>query len=350
MVANILTPGYLRWDGTKFTTDPTVEIVGPPGPPGTPGAPGGTQTLAQTLALGNTTSSHNIVISSGDSIISPNAAASSNNAGVTLSITAGSGDGSGKGGTVSVAGGAGGSSGDGGDIILNGGSTASGATGGSVKLHGGTGVLSSGGVSILNSDGTTALITANQSVFITGFSRSDNIDAGLVSITGGTVASGTGNGGDVHISAGPSPFSNGTLSIRDANGNDKIQITPGNQILLYDNVLFAQQSSNRTIGWRDVGVGNGFDLTVTAQNGNTVNNGGNISLLVGAKGLSGTADGNMSLLSTASGYGGMSKGIFIGNVTTAPTSDPTAGGFLYVEAGALKYRGSGGTITTLGPA
>lgn len=42
--------------------------------------------------------------------------------------------------------------------------------------------------------------------------------------------------------------------------------------------------------------------------------------------------------------------VFIPNLTTAPTGNPTAGGYLYVEAGALKYRGSGGTITTLGAA
>lgn len=32
---------------------------------------------------------------------------------------------------------------------------------------------------------------------------------------------------------------------------------------------------------------------------------------------------------------------------TAPTANPVGGGALYVEAGALKYRGSGGTITTV---
>jgi hypothetical protein len=35
---------------------------------------------------------------------------------------------------------------------------------------------------------------------------------------------------------------------------------------------------------------------------------------------------------------------------TAPTTSPAGGGQLYVEAGALKYRGSSGTITTLGAA
>jgi hypothetical protein len=32
---------------------------------------------------------------------------------------------------------------------------------------------------------------------------------------------------------------------------------------------------------------------------------------------------------------------------TAPASNPTGGGYLYVESGALKYRGSSGTITTI---
>lgn len=36
--------------------------------------------------------------------------------------------------------------------------------------------------------------------------------------------------------------------------------------------------------------------------------------------------------------------------TTAPTVNMTGGGILYVEAGALKYRGSSGTVTTIGPA
>jgi hypothetical protein len=36
--------------------------------------------------------------------------------------------------------------------------------------------------------------------------------------------------------------------------------------------------------------------------------------------------------------------------TAAPSSSLTGGGILYVEAGALKYRGSSGTITTIGAA
>jgi hypothetical protein len=64
------------------------------------------------------------------------------------------------------------------------------------------------------------------------------------------------------------------------------------------------------------------------------------------------ADGNLNigLMTNAPTYGSGAKVVFISNATTAPTTNPTGGGLLYVEAGALKYRGTGGTVTTLGAA
>jgi hypothetical protein len=54
------------------------------------------------------------------------------------------------------------------------------------------------------------------------------------------------------------------------------------------------------------------------------------------------------------GFGGTSFGsgvtvFFLANAT-APTTNPSGGGILYVEAGALKYRGSSGTVTTIAAA
>jgi hypothetical protein len=59
---------------------------------------------------------------------------------------------------------------------------------------------------------------------------------------------------------------------------------------------------------------------------------------------------NTTLLANAGSYGSGSGVLFLGNATTVPTTNPTGGGILYVEAGALKYRGSSGTVTTLGAA
>jgi hypothetical protein len=45
--------------------------------------------------------------------------------------------------------------------------------------------------------------------------------------------------------------------------------------------------------------------------------------------------------------GGGAGVIGIANAGTVPSSNPSGGGILYVEAGALKFRGSSGTITTI---
>jgi len=48
--------------------------------------------------------------------------------------------------------------------------------------------------------------------------------------------------------------------------------------------------------------------------------------------------------------GGGAGVISIANATTVPTTDPSGGGILYLESGALKFRGSSGTITTIAAA
>ena len=60
---------------------------------------------------------------------------------------------------------------------------------------------------------------------------------------------------------------------------------------------------------------------------------------------------NIALLAAAApNFQTMDRGLFIGNVTTAPTGNPTSGGFFYIEAGVLKFRGPSGTITTIAAA
>lgn len=63
-----------------------------------------------------------------------------------------------------------------------------------------------------------------------------------------------------------------------------------------------------------------------------------------------SSGGNVSLVAAAANYQSMSRGVFLGNVTTAPTGNPAAGGFLYAEAGALRWRGSAGTVSVIAPA
>jgi len=60
--------------------------------------------------------------------------------------------------------------------------------------------------------------------------------------------------------------------------------------------------------------------------------------------------GNIQFGATSLQIGGGSGVIGITNAVTVPTTNPTGGGVLYVEAGALKYRGSSGTVTVIAPA
>jgi hypothetical protein len=55
----------------------------------------------------------------------------------------------------------------------------------------------------------------------------------------------------------------------------------------------------------------------------------------------------------AAGGAGLGSGsgvLSISNAVTLPSTNPSAGGVLYADAGALKWRGSSGTVTTIAPA
>jgi hypothetical protein len=105
---------------------------------------------------------------------------------------------------------------------------------------------------------------------------------------------------------------------------------------------------------------NGSHTWIVAQNGGSggsAANGGNVGLRPGA-GQSGGTYGNVTLadtggsvgIGTADQFGGGAGVIGIANAATGPSSNPSGGGVLYVQNGALKYRGSSGTVTTIAAA
>lgn len=66
----------------------------------------------------------------------------------------------------------------------------------------------------------------------------------------------------------------------------------------------------------------------------------------GAKGI--TIADNLAIGDDANpSYGGGTQVIYINNAAAVPTTNPSSGGILYTESGALKYRGSSGTVTTI---
>lgn len=136
-------------------------------------------------------------------------------------------------------------------------------------------------------------------------------------------------------------------------------------------VNFGAAVSGPTIGQADAS-GIPVNLTVRAQGAGGANNGGGYLLLNGGAATGSGKPGGVRLLSSIGTVGveaGAFSGtrrfvafhanpastdiptgdlvIYIANASTLPSSNPVGGGVLYVDAGALKYRGPGGTITTI---
>jgi hypothetical protein len=163
-----------------------------------------------------------------------------------------------------------------------------------------------------------------------------------------SIGAGTTNSSWLEINSGTNfniRVNGGDRLLVDTSGNVGVGVTPINKLQVAASALAAIPAAGASghmfaIGSTPYGIaagaltsGNSY-IQATRWDGTATNydlllqpNGGNL----GFNGLS---------------FGGGSNVIFIGN-GTAPSSNPTAGGILYVEAGALKYRGSSGTITTL---
>lgn len=90
--------------------------------------------------------------------------------------------------------------------------------------------------------------------------------------------------------------------------------------------------------------GDGYEFSPTIQDGY-------VRLQTGTGRDLFTLDGtNASFFSHFGSFGGGQNVIYIANATTTPTTNPSGGGILFVENGALKYRGPSGTVTTIAPA
>lgn len=103
--------------------------------------------------------------------------------------------------------------------------------------------------------------------------------------------------------------------------------------------------------------------TVNGTGGSGTNIAGGLVRIAGGRGTGAAESGKVVLAAAPAGSSGAAANalvdylellgegfFFIRNASTVPGSNPTNGGNLYVESGALKYRGSSGTITTIAPA
>lgn len=114
-------------------------------------------------------------------------------------------------------------------------------------------------------------------------------------------------------------------------------------------VVEVVQNDTSTFGIAMTAIASGTDMVNLKDSGGNqrfqVNNSGNAVLRATA-----FITTNLQMGATSADVGGGSGVISIKNASTLPTTNPTAGGILYVEGGALKFRGSSGTVTTIAPA
>lgn len=114
--------------------------------------------------------------------------------------------------------------------------------------------------------------------------------------------------------------------------------TANRQLWIADSAALAVNSTNTVIRF-GIFTTNAPDISAIATDTATFKN---LSIQAG--------QGNLGLVGCQTQFGSGMAVIGIANCTTVPTTNPTGGGVLYVEAGALKYRGPSGAITPIGAA
>lgn len=160
------------------------------------------------------------------------------------------------------------------------------------------------------------------------------------------------------LALGGSSYSNASLTVYGAGGagiasalayfGPPAIATPGNLYYLVINKSGYQAlliGINKDTVTGAVPVNSAFFSTYHGSTGMVFGRGA-ANGLPNAVDLSIDSKGSVSLFSTGS-FGGGVRVLSISNATTIPTTNPTGGGVLWCEAGALKYRGSSGTVTTI---
>lgn len=98
-------------------------------------------------------------------------------------------------------------------------------------------------------------------------------------------------------------------------------------------------SNALSIGWRNAANNANIFLLVDSSDIMMLGNNANIAAVRTVSPL---------ILGTDPGAGsGTGIQLRIANTTSVPSTNPSNGGIVYVESGALKYRGSSGTVTTI---
>lgn len=192
--------------------------------------------------------------------------------------------------------------------------------------------------------------------FSTKFTATDNVDTTDIDIASGAIANAQVAAAAAITTDKIAALTAGRLVVTDASGfmtgslftYDTASATIG--VGTGTNLRLQNKSGafSTTNAYLDLNDSSGAKLAYTSDDYFLVGNGQLDAITAGGLGMritSGTLP-NVAFIGAGSFGSGVGV-IFVANVNTAPSSNPTGGGILYVEAGALKYRGSSGTVTTI---
>ena len=216
--------------------------------------------------------------------------------------------------------------------------------GGVLTLGGGTGTTTDGAVLVQvgGSDyltaGSIAAGVVGVHVAIFGFDQS--VVAPVI-VQGDLTTSGTGQLMRIHAQASTTAGTNNIGGALDVFAGDATNGTGTNVggAGTYGSGDATTAGTTNTGGKTTARAGN--------ASGGTTNIGGDYALLWGT---GAEQTGNITIGTDNTSWDAMEGGLFIGDVVTSPTGDPASGGYLYVESGALMWRGSSGTITPIAAA
>lgn len=90
----------------------------------------------------------------------------------------------------------------------------------------------------------------------------------------------------------------------------------------------------------------GANATIRASNGTGTGGSGKLIFQTAPTGSTGSTANTMATALEID----KDRVLFVANTNAAPSGTPSGGGYLYVESGALKFKGSSGTVTTLAAA
>jgi hypothetical protein len=175
--------------------------------------------------------------------------------------------------------------------------------------------------------------------------------SGYISIAAGMNTSSGGEGGSMEITSGNALSDGipGSITIRSGACGDLGDPGQNDGGALS---IFSGNTGDGTAGGIDITSGSatasGTGGRIRIRLGGT-DTGSRSYLQVTQLDANSTIQPNVAFGSSVS-FGGGQGVLYMRNRTTAPSSNPSSGGILYVESGALTYRGSSGTVTTIAPA